>query len=162
MSLPNSHGFPGERPHFDRPFWRKCTEQADCGCWVCLDKVGASLPEAREPEERADQKQTDERLVAELARLSPFEYDRKRKDTAKAIGITVATLDKAVAEQRGHANAKDADLPHWNVEPWPEAVCGDRLLNDLATVFSRYVILPKHGRCVGALGRACVGVRCLG
>jgi hypothetical protein len=162
MSFPNSHGSPGERPHFDRPFWRKCTEQADCGCWVCLDKVGASLPEAREPEERADQKQTDERLVAELARLSPFEYDRKRKDTDKAIEITVATLDKAVAEQRGHANAKDADLPHWNVKPWPEAVSGHRLLNDLATVFSRYVILPKHGRCVGALGRACVGVRCLG
>jgi putative DNA primase/helicase len=98
----------------------------------------------REPEERGDQKQTDESLVVELARLSPFEYDRKRKDTAKAIGITVSTLDKAVAEQRGHANAKDADLPHWNVEPWPEAVSGDRLLNDLATVFSRYVILPKH------------------
>jgi putative DNA primase/helicase len=94
---------------------------------------------------RGDQKQTDESLVAELARLSPFEYDRKRKDTAKAIGITVATLDKAVAEQRGHSNAKDGDLPHWNVEPWSEAVSGDRLLNDLAAVFSRYVIyLPKH------------------
>jgi hypothetical protein len=93
---------------------------------------------------RGDQKQTDESLVAELARLSPFEYDRKRKDTAKAIGITVATLDKAVAEQRGHVNAKDPDLPHWNVEPWSEAVSGDRLLNDLATVFSRYVILPKR------------------
>jgi hypothetical protein len=114
------------------------------GCWVCLDKAGVSLPEAREPEERGDQKQTDESLVAELARLSPFEYDRKRKDTAKAIGITVATLDKAVAERRGHANAKDADLPHWSVEPWPEAVSGDRLLNALAMVFSRYVILPNH------------------
>jgi putative DNA primase/helicase len=93
---------------------------------------------------RGNQKQTDESLVAELARLSSFEYGRKRKDTAKAIGITVATLDKAVAKQRGHASAKDADLLHWNVEPWLEAVSGDRLLNDLATVFSRYVILPKH------------------
>jgi putative DNA primase/helicase len=144
MSLPNGHGSPGGRSHFDRPDWRKCTEQPDCGCWVCLDKAGVPLPEARGPEERGDQKQTDESLVAELARLPPFEYDRKRKDAAKAIGITVATLDKAVAEQRGHAHAKDADLPHWSVEPWPEAVSGDRLLNDLATVFSRYVILPKH------------------
>jgi Protein of unknown function (DUF3631) len=144
MSLPNGDGFPGARSYFDRPDWRKCTEQPDCGCWVCLDKAGVSLPEAREPEEQGDQKRTDESLVAELARLSPFEYDRKRKDTAKAIGITVATLDKAVAEQRGHANAKDADLPHRSVEPWPEAVSGDRFLNDLATVFSRYVFLPKH------------------
>lgn len=129
---------------FRPPDWRKCTEQPDCGRWVCLDKAGVSLPEAREPEEQGDQKQTDESLVAELARLSPFEYDRKRKDTAKVIGITVATLDNAVAEWRGHANAKDANLPHWSVEPWPEAVSGDRLLNPLAMVFSRYVILPKH------------------
>jgi hypothetical protein len=92
MSLPNGHGSPGGRSHFDRPDWRKCTEQPDCGCWVCLDKAGVSLPEARGPEERGDQKQTDESLVAELARLPPFEYDRKRKNTATAIGITVATL----------------------------------------------------------------------
>ena len=144
MSLPNGDGSPGARSHFDRPDWRKCTEQPDCGCGVCLDKAGVPLAEARESEERRHQKLTDESLVAELTRLSPSEYDRRRKDTAKAIGITVATLDKAVAEQRGHANAKDADLPHWNVEPRPEAVSGDRLLNDLATVFSRYFILPKH------------------
>ena len=91
----------------------------------------------RENRKSGDKKQTDESLVAGLARLSPFEYDRKRKDTAKAIGITVATLDKAVAEQRGHANAKNADLPHWRVEPWREVVSGDILLNDLATVFRR-------------------------
>jgi hypothetical protein len=90
-------------PHFAQSNWRKCTGRPDCGCWVCLDKVGASLPEAREPEE---QKQTDGSLVAELARLSTFEYDRKRKAAAKAIGITVATLDKAVAEERGRANAE--------------------------------------------------------
>jgi putative DNA primase/helicase len=141
MSLPNGHGSPRDRSYFDLPDWRKCTEQPDCGCRLCLDKAGVSLAEARQ---RGDQKKTDESLVAELARLSSFEYGRKRKDTAKAIGITVATVDKAVAKQRGHASAKDADLPHWNVEPWPEAVSGDRLLNDLATVFSRYVILPKH------------------
>ena len=91
MSLPNGHGSPGGRSHFDRPDW-KCTEQPDCGCWARLDKAGVSLPEARESEERGEQKQTDESLVAELARLSPFEYGRKRKDTAKAIGIMVATL----------------------------------------------------------------------
>jgi hypothetical protein len=81
MSVPNGHSSPGRRSHFDRPDWRKCTEQPDCGCRVCLDKAGISLPEAREPDERGEQKQTDKSLVAELARLSPFEYDRKRKDT---------------------------------------------------------------------------------
>ena len=101
MSLPNGHGSQGKRPHCDRPDWRKCTGRPDCGCWVCLDKAGISLPEAREPEEGRDHKQAEESLVAQLARLSTFEYDRKRKGAAKAIGITVATLDKAVAKQHG-------------------------------------------------------------
>jgi hypothetical protein len=61
---------PGGRSHFDRPDWRKCSEQPDCGC-VCLGEACVSLPEAREPEERGDQKQTHEGLVAELA-LKPF------------------------------------------------------------------------------------------
>jgi hypothetical protein len=102
MSLPNGHGSPRGRSHFDRPDWRKCTEQPDCGCWVCLDKAGVCLPRAREPEERGEQKQTDQSLVAELARLLPFEYDRKRKYTAKAIGITVATVGDG-KELRGYA-----------------------------------------------------------
>jgi hypothetical protein len=73
--------------------------------------------------------------------LSTFEYDRKRKAAARAIGVTVATLDKAVAEERGRANAQDASLPHWKVLPWPDVVAGDKLLDDLAAVFTRYVIL---------------------
>jgi putative DNA primase/helicase len=141
MSLPNGHGSRENRPHFAQSNWRKCTGRPDCGCWACLDQVGVSLPEAREPEE---QKQADGSLVAELARLSTFEYDRKRKAAAKAIGITVATLDKAVAEERGRANAQDPSLPHWTVVPWPDVVAGDKLLNDLAAAFTRYVILPKH------------------
>jgi putative DNA primase/helicase len=141
MSLPNGSGSRENRPHFTQSNWRKCTGRPDCGCWVCLDKVGVSLPETREPEE---QRQADGSLVAELAMLSTFEYDRKRKAAARAIGVTVATLDKAVAEERGRADAQDASLPHWKVLPWPDVVAGDKLLDDLAAVFTRYVILPNH------------------
>jgi putative DNA primase/helicase len=91
-----------------------------------------------------DQQQADEILVAELARLSAFEYERKRRDSSKALGITVATLDKAVAKQRGRASAEDADPPHWKVERWPKAVAGEKLLNDLTAAFTRYVILPEY------------------
>ena len=144
MSLPNGHDSQEKRPHCDQADWRKCTGRPDCGCWVCLDKAGISLPEAREPEEGRDQKQAEESLVAQLARLSTFEYDRQRKGAAKAIGITVATLDKAVGKQRGRANVEDASLPHWKVEPWSDVVAGDKLLNDLVAIFTRYVILPKR------------------
>jgi hypothetical protein len=34
---------------------------------------------------------------------------------------------------------------------WPDVVASDRLLNDLAAVFTRYVILPKHAAEVLAL-----------
>jgi hypothetical protein len=57
MSLPNGHGPPGGRSHFDRPDWRKCTEQPDCGCWLCLDNASVSLPAVRESEEWGHQKQ---------------------------------------------------------------------------------------------------------
>jgi hypothetical protein len=67
MSLPNGHGSRGNRPHFAQSDWRNCTGRPDCGCWVCLHKVGVFLPEAREPEE---QRHADGNLVAELARLS--------------------------------------------------------------------------------------------
>jgi hypothetical protein len=96
------------------------------------------------PYRKRGNRKSKNRLVAELARLSTFEYDRKRKAAAKAIGITVATLDKGVAEERGRANAQDPSLPHWTVVPWPDVVAGDKLLNDLAAAFTRYVILPKH------------------
>jgi len=91
MSLPNGDGSPGGRSHFDRPDWRKCTEHPDCGCWVCLDKAGVPLVEAREPEERSDQKQNDQSLVAGLAKLSPFEYDCKR-DHPKGAGGTAQVV----------------------------------------------------------------------
>jgi hypothetical protein len=35
-------------------------------------------------------------------------------------------------------------LLHWDVEPWPEAVDGGVLLNDLCEQFIRYVVLPEH------------------
>src|SRR5262249_3962138 len=52
-------------------------------------------------------------LLAELARLSRFEYDRRRKQDAKKLGIKLDTLDREVAELRAQ-NAADKDfLPHW-------------------------------------------------
>jgi Protein of unknown function (DUF3631)/RepB DNA-primase from phage plasmid len=83
-------------------------------------------------------------LLAELARLSRFEYDRRRKQEAKKLGIKVDTLDREVAELRAQ-NAADKDfLPHWTVEPWGEQVDGAALLDALRAHFKRYVVLPEH------------------
>jgi len=83
-------------------------------------------------------------LLAELARLSRFEYDRRRKQEAKKLGIKLDTLDREVAELRAQSAADKDFLPHWMVEPWPEQVDGAALLDALRAHFKRYVVLPEH------------------
>src|SRR5262245_52065381 len=83
-------------------------------------------------------------LLVELARLSRFEYDRRRKQEAKKLGIKLDTLDREVAELRAESAADKDFLPHWSVEPWPEQVDGAALLDALRVHFKRYVVLPEH------------------
>jgi hypothetical protein len=83
-------------------------------------------------------------LLVELARLSRFEYDKRRKQEAKNLGIQLSTLDREVAELRAQAAADKDFLPHWTVEPWPQPVDGAALLDALRAHFSRYVVLPGH------------------
>src|SRR5262249_28496756 len=52
-----------------------------------------------------------EPLVAEVARLSRFEYDRRRKQEAKKLGIKLDTLDREVAELRAQSAADNDFLP---------------------------------------------------
>jgi Protein of unknown function (DUF3631)/RepB DNA-primase N-terminal domain len=83
-------------------------------------------------------------LLVELARLSRFEYDRRRKQEAKKLGIKLDTLDREVAEVRAQSAADKDFLPHWTVEPWPEQVNGAALLDALHRHLTRYVVLPVH------------------
>jgi Protein of unknown function (DUF3631)/RepB DNA-primase N-terminal domain len=90
-------------------------------------------------------------LLVELARLSRFEYDKRRKAEARKLGIQLSTLDREVAELRAQAAADKDFLPHWTVEPWPEPVDGAALLDALRAHFKRYVVLPDHADVALAL-----------
>lgn len=46
-------------------------------------------------------RETISATVAELASLSPLDYDLKRKDVAKDLGVQVKTLDAEVKTERG-------------------------------------------------------------
>jgi putative DNA primase/helicase len=99
-----------------------------------------------------DEKQQDDDLIAELAALSTVAYGKRRKEAAKALGIGVVELDKAVAEARSASRREGQPNPqHWDVDPWPEPVATGDLLDDLETLYSRYVILPEHGATAMAL-----------
>jgi hypothetical protein len=86
----------------------------------------------------------DEAEFKRLAALSPIEYDRRRKEEAKKLGVTLSTLDREVIKRRAKQNTENNFLPHWGVEPWTEKVDGAALLADLSQQFTRYLVLPEH------------------
>ena len=56
------------------------------------------------------------------------------------------------AKRGGQDKAKEHKfLEHWNVQPWPEQVDGDALLQDLAKHLIRYLVLPAKGDTAVAL-----------
>jgi hypothetical protein len=88
-----------------------------------------------------------------LAKLPRVEYEQQRRARAKQVGIRVDALDEQVKVRRAQAGGTSSaeELPHWRVEPRHEAVDGAVLLNELAAVFARHVVLPKHGTTALAL-----------
>jgi putative DNA primase/helicase len=100
---------------------------------------------------QAPSPEEDEREVARLRKLDPIAYDRQREAAAKQLGIRPATLDEQVKPRRVQAHSPPEQPAHWRVEPWPEAVHGAALLDELAAVFARHVVLPKHGATALAL-----------
>ncbi len=80
--------------------------------------------------------------VKRLAALSPFEYDIKRKDEAKTLGVRPTTLDIAVKEARKGGN--NNDLPFIEVDPWPEPINPARVLTDIAAAIRRFIVCDKE------------------
>jgi hypothetical protein len=79
-----------------------------------------------------------------LADLNDLDYQMRRKDAAKELRIQVKVLDKQVADRRKRLEKDGTALPHWQVDPWPDAVGTDVLLESIIKVFNRYIVLPKH------------------
>jgi putative DNA primase/helicase len=92
-------------------------------------------------------------LIAALARKDHTEYDRVRSGLAETLGMRVGTLDEKVEALRRKLEADDQtdNLPHWQVEPWPEPVNGAELLDSIKRVFRRYIVLPKDADIALAL-----------
>lgn len=88
--------------------------------------------------------------VVRLAALHPLEYDRVREAEAKALGVRVATLDAEVKKARG-AGDSDPEALVETVEPWPEPVAGAQLLEEVARLFARHVVLPEGAATALAL-----------
>ncbi len=92
----------------------------------------------------------DQRII-ELAGLSTLDYEQRRKQAVKELGIErVSVLDRMVrAEQRKSDDASGFSLRE--IEPWPEPVDGDALLDSITQAVRRYLVLPPNGAEVVAL-----------
>jgi len=103
---------------------------------------------------KAKAEEREQQLIDELAQLNPIEFDRRRNNAARELGIRRGTLDNAVearrSEQRGQI---DGPLPlgHWEVEPWSEVVDTDTLLEALKRRVRRHVVLNDHACTIVAL-----------
>ena len=100
----------------------------------------------------AQQSAKDEQAVRELAQLTPMQFDRALNEKADELGVRAATLEKQVKAVRKDIQADSFKLEA--PEPWQEPVNGSEVLNDVADVFSSYLVLPEGAAEVLALWAA--------
>ena len=84
--------------------------------------------------------------VADLAKLSPLEYDQVREQKAKDFGVRVGTLDKEVANVRPtkEKNAKGAPIKLYEFELWEQSVRGDEVLDEVRAHILRHMVIDEH------------------
>lgn len=83
-----------------------------------------------------------------------MEYDEVRKTEAKQLGVHLATLDAAVNRLRSNSafsGLQGCEVVLPEVEPWPDPVDGRSVLDQIATVFRRFLVLPEGAADVLAL-----------
>jgi hypothetical protein len=147
------------------PHWPNMPQGADVSDWLALghtcDELAALIatapdyapPEAAEsakPEAALGNGVDDDAEIERLARLSPMDYDRARKDAGKRLGISrLSTLDIMVKGKRVELGLNGGDdkqghaIAFTEPEPWPDSVNGVALLDALADGFGQYVVMTE-------------------
>jgi putative DNA primase/helicase len=96
-------------------------------------------------------------LIAELAALSPLDYERRRKSAAKQLGISrMAVLDAAVeAVRRASGGRNDPGqgerLVLSDIDPWPDPVDGSELMTGLVNAVRNHIVVDDEDRVATSL-----------
>jgi len=91
----------------------------------------------------------DDEVIAELATLSPINYDRVRSSTAKALNVRPGTLDMMVKQAR--ADNQESETPFADVEPWHDEIDPAQLLDNITATIQRFIVFDKHQAQAAAL-----------
>jgi putative DNA primase/helicase len=137
--------------------WPKCPDKGDISDWIADGGTAEQLwglveaapewafgPSAVDEKARAKAAESEQCLIDELARASQLEYDRRRTDAARELGVRRSTLDDVREARRASLAAAQGSAPlfsHWVVEAWPDEVDGDALIRDIQRRIRRHVVL---------------------
>lgn len=83
--------------------------------------------------------------LARLAYLHPLEYEKVRDAEAQRLGVRVGVLDKEVSQARRSRQDEGGKLAMFpTVEPWPDPVNADQLLQEIYATVRRFIICEKE------------------
>jgi hypothetical protein len=145
--------------------WPECPTGGDATDWLNaahtreeLDRLIEQAPDWEPPDAeqqtdgaKAQAEVQEQQLINELARLGQFEYERRRSDAARDLGIRREALDDAVEHQRQEHRAATLLFGHWVIEPWPEEVDTGALISDFIRRIKQHVVLSDDAALAVAL-----------
>lgn len=88
--------------------------------------------------------ESDEEVIARLAALPAFEYDRVRLEEAKRLGVQVSTLDAEVKAARSGERDTASDSPFKDAEPYPQAVNPAELFNSISQGLRCFLVISEE------------------
>lgn len=109
----------------------------------------ATLPNVVATSDTPATKLNDHEVIAKLAALKAMDYDRIRREKAKALGVQVKTLDDMVKAARNENSVEQ--LPFVEYDSHPDPVSPAALFNELADIILRHIVLDKDQADAAAL-----------
>jgi putative DNA primase/helicase len=91
----------------------------------------------------------DEAVIAQLAALSPLDYQRQRLNAAQNLDITVQALDKVVRAAKPHS--EPPLFKHWEVEPSGQPVDAEHLITQILGRIRSHVVMTDEAERVVTL-----------
>ena len=85
--------------------------------------------------------------IEQLAVLPPLQYETQRKEVAKALNVRVSLLgdyvDRVRPAREDDVKGQGSALNFPSLEPWPDPVAGEALVNDMTAAIKWHVILTE-------------------
>ena len=86
--------------------------------------------------------ETPKETIQRLSKLSTMEYELQRDEAAEQLNFRVSALDKMVVEEQVNEIAPTDEIVMAD-EPYHSTVDGNKILDEISEIISRYMILPK-------------------